>query len=395
MAKRAATKSKEASERDDGDAAPPLPTLTPGRVTRFDQIIGHQQAIARLQQAIASGRVHHAWIFAGPSGVGKLATAVAFGATLLDPTSEADLSGRVNPDPESPVQQMVRAGTHPDLHIITKELASVSRDENVRKSKQQNIAAEVVREFLTEKAVIRRSVSNASPIGKVFIVDDAELLNITSQNALLKTIEEPPEGTVVILVTSSEDRLLPTIRSRCQRIDFSSLTDAELREWLKKSCPAGHGVDQRALSWALRFAQGSPGLLALAIDCSLFAWHEALEPMLVQADKGVYSPYLGGAMHKLVDEQAAAWVKRRPNASKDAANKMWARRMLAFLSERARLQLRAHAEKGGSDAAGIDRALHMLSVTEEAGKMLAENASQSLVFENLAAQLIAQPVVQY
>jgi DNA polymerase-3 subunit delta' len=154
--------------------------------------------------------------------VGKFTTALAFAAVILDPSSQPDLSGVIEPDPESASQQLLAAGTHPDLHIITKELAVVSRVDSVRDSKQRNIAKAVLEEFLLEPAA-RTGSMNGALASKVFIVDEAELIDGVGQNSLLKTLEEPAPGSVIILVTANEERLLPTIRSRCQRVGFAPL----------------------------------------------------------------------------------------------------------------------------------------------------------------------------
>jgi DNA polymerase-3 subunit delta' len=203
-------------------------------ITTLDQIIGQAGAKRTLERAMQSGRVHHAWIFHGPAGVGKKTAAVAFAAAMLDPSTSADLGGNLVPEQDSAVQRLVRSGTHPDLHIITKELAAMSREDTVRKGKQFGIAKEVVEEFLTEPAGKSRMMPGESRAGKVFIVDEAELLSPISQNTLLKTLEEPPAGTVIVLVTSAEERLLPTIRSRCQRVSFSPLEEGEMNKWLSR-----------------------------------------------------------------------------------------------------------------------------------------------------------------
>lgn len=401
MAKKAGTgsaKSKaveaasEIPEPVSGAATIPVPTM-------LSEVIGQSAPVRTLQTVLASNRVHHAWIFAGPSGVGKRSTAIAFAAALLDPTLAANLSGELEPDLQSSTQALIRAGTHPDLHVITKELAAVSREDSVRKSKQSGIAKEVVMEFLIESAARTRVVQSGTKVGKVFIMDEAELLNDAGQNALLKTLEEPPAGTVIILVTSHEDRLLTTIRSRCQRIDFAPLTDADMQEWFRAASRAGVAFDPAQVPWLLQFAAGSPGNAMLAINHHLFAWHETLEPMLQNADKGAFAPELGSTLAKLVDERAAAWVKANKDASKDAANKAWARQMLAFLAERVRARMRASltSRRGPTPVSDpvVDRCLHMLQAIEECERFLATNVNVTLAFENLGAQLIAEPQPMY
>lgn len=356
----------------------------------LDAIIGQERAIRTLTAAMACGRVHHAWIFAGPPGVGKFTAARAFAGALLDPTTEPDLAGVPRPDPESQTQRLIASNSHPDLHVITKELAALSADDAVRRSKQTSIAKEVVQEFLVEPAQRARVVHAGTIIGKVFIIDEAELLNDASQNALLKTIEEPPEGTLLILVTSSEERLLTTIRSRCQRVEFSSLDQEELVEWIRRS---GLDLPPIQFDWLLRAAGGSPGEASLFADRGLFAWEEQIGPALDAALRGKYALGLAGAIAKLIDEQAAIEVKRNADASKDGANKVWARRMLSFIAERLRRSLREHAKSSGmnADDPKTARLLHMIQAVAEADRHIGSNVNMGLALENLTAQLVAEP----
>jgi DNA polymerase-3 subunit delta' len=399
MAKRPA----KSAGGDDGDsmlAPPPAPVETPPvhALTMLDQVIGQAQARKVLQSALASGRVHHAWIFHGPAGVGKLTAAVAFAAALLDPTTAPDLGGNLAPEPDSPVQKLVREGRHPDLHVITKELAAISRNDQVRKGKQQNIAKDVIEEFLIEPATKSRSLQGASPAGKVFIVDEAELMAPPSQNALLKTLEEPAPGTVIILITSAEERLLPTIRSRAQRVPFVPLEETDMLKWLsRRSGPAGIGaVEPGKRQWLTRFACGSPGAAEVALANDLFAWEQALKPALDQVEAGKYPIGAAAMMAAMVDERAAASVKGRPEASKDAANKAWARRLLSFVGEDLRSRLRARTVKKTAAEVEADaaaqRLLNAIDAVAAAEGYLAMNVNLAMVVENLVAQMASEPI---
>lgn len=358
-----------------GREPPPTPAEQKPFVS-LDQILGQDRAIDQLRTAISAGRIHHAWIFHGPVGVGKFTTAKAFGAMLLDPSTAPGLSGELGVDPDSPTQRLIRAGTHADFHVVVKELAAVSADAQTRDRKQFNIPLEVLREFLLEPAAKTRVVTGESPAAKVFIIDEAELIDLRGQNSLLKMLEEPPVGTVFILVTPSEERLLPTIRSRCQRVAFGPLNDASMREWLKR---AGATMTADQAAWLLTFAAGAPGVAALVLENDLFTWHSALGPMLERLDAGVFPIEMGSTMAQLIDERAAAWVKKNPDASKDAANKAWARRMFAFLAEHFRQRL--------GNAGGGVRAADAIQSIARAEEQLGANVNLALVMENLIAQL--------
>lgn len=367
-------------------------------ITMLDGIIGQAGAKQTLERAMKSGRVHHAWIFHGPVGVGKRSAAVAFAAALLDPTTSPDLGGNLAPEPDSAVQKLVKSGTHPDLHIITKELAGLSRDDQVRKGKQFGIAKEVVEEFVTEPAGRSRAMPGDSRAGKVFIIDEAELMSAISQNTLLKTLEEPPVGTVIILITSAEERLLPTIRSRCQRISFTPLEEGEMNKWLsRRGGEQGLGaIEPEKRSWLLRFAAGSPGAAEVAIVNDLFAWDDAMKDSLKLIEQGKFPIGLGETMAKLIDERAAAWVKLHPEASKDAANKAWARRMLGFLSEDMRARLRLRMQGKTAEAVEQDvsaqRLMNAIDAINAAEGHLALNVNMGLLLENLVAQMGAEAI---
>ena len=355
-------------------------------------IIGQDRAVARLGEAMASGRLHHAWIFHGPEGVGKFTAAMAWAAILLDPTTAKDGSGRYTPDPGSPTQTLLASGTHPDLHVIVKELARFSSDASVRNSKLTTIAKDVVDTHLIRPASLAPVMRTGSMAGKVFIVDEAELMdrsesNATTQNAILKTLEEPAPGTVIILVTSSEDRLLPTIRSRCQRIAFAPLPDETMRDWLAQ---ADLGVTGEERDWLLRAADGSPGRLLAMHESGVYQWHRAITPHLDEAERGVHPVELGALMGSLIDDWAREWVKqgeqRGENRSKEAANRLGARRMLGLVADRARAGL-----------ADPRRTAWSLGAVEAVGRTqryLDSNVGMKLVFEHLAAGLSApQPGV--
>ncbi|TVQ32687.1 MAG: AAA family ATPase [Phycisphaeraceae bacterium] len=347
-------------------------------------ILGQHNALRVLRAALESQRVHHAWIFHGPHGVGKRTTAEAFAGALLDPTTGPDLSGVIAPDPDSETQRLIASGMHPDLHLITKELARYSDDRAIRERKLISIPKEVIEQHLLAPASLAPRVQAGAVVGKAFIVDEAELLNDTTQNAMLKTLEEPAPGTVIILVTSSPEKLLPTIRSRCQRIAFEPLSTEEMRAWMR-SAPSQTreklGSDEAA--WVIDYAAGSPGLAMIAIEGRLYDWAVQLEPMLAAADAGEFSPELGERMTKFIDEWAKAQVEKNKNASKEAANKAGARRMLHLLAERARRQLRDDASRG-VDAAG---ALATIDLVRAAERHIESNVNLALTMEHLAARM--------
>jgi DNA polymerase-3 subunit delta' len=221
--------------------------------------------------------------------------------------------------------------------------------------------------------------------GKVFIIDEAELIDRTGQNALLKTLEEPPPRTYIILVTCRPDELLPTIHSRCQHVRFGPLDPAAMDAWLDQA-NLDLADDERA--WIRAAADGSPGTALLAATYGFFAWHQALEPMLEALERGRFPVEMGETMAGLVEEYAKAWVRDHDNASKDAANRDGTGHLLTLLASRARSRLR----EGGNDPAAAARWLEMIDLVRQAERQLEQHVNLKMVLENLVAQLARAPM---
>jgi len=213
---------------------------------------------------------------------------------------------------------------------------------------------------------------------------DRSATNAPVQNSILKTLEEPPPGSLIVLVTSSEDRLLPTIRSRCQRVAFTTLSDAEMDAWFaRRGCDA----DAREIEWVKHFADGSPGRAELALSTGLYSWARELEPLLDDLDSGRFDPKLPGVMTALVSGWAEAWVKAHPGASKEAANHAGAAHLFTILSQRARRSLRGRAGDGDQDPDRFERELASIETIRAAEGQVRANVNMQIVMENLAAQL--------
>lgn len=376
MPPKASTRKKDPKRTKVEDKRPDLMLYDPP--VGLDRIEGQSRALGVLRKSMQSGRLHHAWIFHGPEGVGKFTTAVSWASMLLDPTTAPDLAGNPAPDPDSHTQQAIRAGTHPDLFVIRKELIPFSENTKIRSNKQRNIPKDILVEYLVRPATLAPTHRERTLAGKVFIIDEAELVDQVGQNAMLKTLEEPGPGTLIILVTSSEDRLLPTIRSRCQRVGFLPLDEESMRRWVNAQ---DYGLEPEAHHWYMQYAQGAPGRFARAVESNLYRWHTQIDPMLSRAMMGEHQAGLGSMMSGLIDEWASDWVKRGDklgeNRSKEAANQKGAGMMLSLIAQRARPWL--------SDPARGDRALQTIDSVARAGEALGTNVSLKMVMEHLVA----------
>ena len=186
---------------------------------RFAELIDQRRARALLQGALRSGRVSHAYLFVGPFGVGRLATARAFAQALLCAEGGEDACGRCA------ACRKIAAGAHPDLRVI----APGGRTEYG--AERRAVGIDQIRELKREAAY-----GPYEGPRKIFIIEDAEALRAEAANSLLKIVEEPPSGVVMILITESTDALLPTLVSRSQPIRFSFVPAREIADALAARC---------------------------------------------------------------------------------------------------------------------------------------------------------------
>ncbi len=403
--------------------------------------LGQEAALRVLNQALAGGRMHHAWLFHGPKGVGKFTTALHVAQCLLCHDRSTADNGDVQPCGRCPsCGQFERDDEeHPDLHVIRKEQAAQSSITALRNRKLTNIPIDLIREHMTggwcgsgESRKYFEPIIARKPLlghNKVFLIDEAELMahgaNAT-QNAMLKFIEEPPDDTYIILVTDQADRLLPTIRSRCQRVAFGALSEAVMLERFTslhrrvEADLAGQidalqnksrlskddrarlesmqqhqnelnnlGEVQRAA--VLRFAHGSAGLAELAMRYQLYRWVEVLEPMVDALGAGRADARMGAKLGELAERFAEQWVQANDGVSKDSANKAAVRYLLALLGEFCRARLVAHAKTAPSDDAdAVEKTLlpwlRGVDLLRRAEEQLTANVAAALLLDNLAVQ---------
>ena len=214
----------------------------------FKEIFCQGRAIDMLQRAFASDRWAHAYIFAGPEGVGKFKTACTWAKLLLceKPVVEEGFADGCGSCPSC---RLFEAGSHPDFNHIYKELLEFTKD-NADKKTPVDLAIDVIREFLIAKASNRPTLSKR----KVFVVSEAERLNASSQNCMLKVLEEPPAYCSIVLLCTRLEKLLPTTRSRCQIVRFGAIEEVRIIEKLRDM-----GIEETPARYFARLAQGSLG----------------------------------------------------------------------------------------------------------------------------------------
>ncbi len=201
------------------------------RPITFAQVIGQEHVKTPLQAALSKGRIGHAYLFSGPRGVGKTTT-----ARLLAMAVNCERDERPCGECESCL--LVRGGSHPDVTEL--DAASNNSVEDIRD--------------LREKVYL----SSIRGGRRVWILDEAHMLSKSASNALLKTLEEPPEGLVFVLATTEPEKLPPTILSRTQHFRFRRLSEAEIASKLAKlTAEAGVEAAPEALALVARAADGA------------------------------------------------------------------------------------------------------------------------------------------
>lgn len=190
-------------------------------------IVGQARALDRFASAWATRKLHHAWLLAGPKGIGKASFAQAAARRVLAEAAGPpfDLPA-IETDDRHPIVKLVEAGSHPDFRwlrrLVNEKTGNLAR----------NISVDQIRE-LGEFLALTPALS----AWRVAVIDTADELETSGANALLKILEEPPANTLFFLVSNAPGRLLPTIRSRCRRLDFQKLDDDAMTSILERDAP--------------------------------------------------------------------------------------------------------------------------------------------------------------
>jgi DNA polymerase-3 subunit delta' len=226
-------------------------------VMPFASVIGHRQTVDLLRHAITHRRVPQSLLFAGPDGIGKRTTALALAQAVNCPNSrDGDACGTC------PTCHRIVRGQHADVVVVdTGEKASIGID--------------VLRDRVLD-AVGYRPFEAAR---RVFIIDGADALTPPAQDALLKTLEEPPPTAILVLVTAYPDTLLATVQSRCRRLRFGPLADADVARVLVERC----AIDRVAARTLAATSSGSVGAALGAEQGHAEADREAAVGLLASA----------------------------------------------------------------------------------------------------------------
>jgi DNA polymerase-3 subunit delta' len=323
---------------------------------------GHDDAVAQFRRSIAAGRLASAYLLVGPEGIGKRAFAEQLAKALLcERADAADLA----PCGHCQACVLCDAGSHPDIHVVQRlpgtkvlKLEQFVGDKDHRH--QEGFCHQIA---LRPKMGTRR----------IGIIDDADWFNQESANSLLKLIEEPPPGALLLLLGTSRSRQLPTILSRVQVVRFPGIPAAALRDLilaqgLAPDAAASAQLAQRASGSLARARELADPQLWLIRDRFAVAWSHA----------GDFDPT---PLAKEFDEFIAAGGKEA-----DARRQRF-RQVILIVADVLRGQIRTAAETGDSP----DAALAALDRTLEAEEQLDRNANQATLLECWLDDLAAIP----
>lgn len=224
--------------------------------------VGHDEPWREWRTAMAGERMHHGWILAGRRGVGKMPFALAAARELVA-------------EPGVP-----QPGEHPDIIILTHLPASAEDEKKRVEGKAYNTKRSIAVEQIRE---MQRRLTTRPTLGRrrAIIIDPADDLEKPSANALLKSLEEPPQGTFFLLIAHRPGRLLATIRSRCRMLRFPTLDDADIDAILTREVPQAAPETRSA---ALAAAAGSPGAALDFVELDLGRIYELMRRIVGEGD---------------------------------------------------------------------------------------------------------------
>ncbi|MCW1383518.1 DNA polymerase III subunit delta' [Novosphingobium sp. KCTC 2891] len=230
----------------------------------MSDLVGHEEPWAAWRAAMAGGRMHHAWLLAGREGLGKATFARAAAAELVAEP------GMKQPSPEH----------HPDILFLSPLPAN---DDEAKKKEEgrpylrkRNISVDQVREM--QRRLVTRPTLGAR---RAVVIDAADELEKGAVNALLKSLEEPPQGTFFLLVVHQLGRLLPTVRSRCLVVRFHPLAPPDLARALDAAAPE---LDEATREAAIAVAAGSPGAALSFAEQDLGATYAVMNRLVQSGD---------------------------------------------------------------------------------------------------------------
>jgi DNA polymerase-3 subunit delta' len=312
----------------------------------MNDYVGHDKAWRQFATACDSGKIHHGWILSGPRGIGKSAFALRAAAMLVDP--------------ENAYASMIARGSHPDI-LSVKRLPKepLKEDEVIDDATEfkRSITVDQIR-GLQQSLTTRPGLSNRRAI----IIDAADDLERGGANALLKSLEEPPVGTFFFLISHASDRLLPTIRSRCQILRFEALDDTDMAHILQRAAPEVSADELQAL---IRLGNGTPGQALDFLGLDLKEIEDAMMAIVRTGDRdnALRSNLADKLALKAAQPRYEAFLRRAPSLIAEYTRKLDATQTINGVA--------AWEAASGLAARAIALSLDKQSVVFQMGSLLA------------------------
>ena len=230
-------------------------------------IVGQDRAVAQFLDAWKNRRLHHAWLLAGPRGVGKASFARAAACRVLADAARPVMGEGLDVPDSHPISHLLAAGSHPDFRML----------ERLENPKTGNLARGISVDQVRGLGELIGSTPSLSA-WRAIVIDAADDLENSAANALLKMLEEPPANTIFFLVAHAPGRLLPTIRSRCRRLEFGPLDDGAMTSLLGRLIPGENSPE------LVRIAAGSPGRALQSASLDLAPLEADARAMMAEGD---------------------------------------------------------------------------------------------------------------
>ena len=324
----------------------------------LSEIVGHEKQLETLRQSLLNGRLHHAYLFIGPDGIGKRTLALALAQAIHCGELEGDLCGKCG------ACRAIQTGNHADVRVLEPL------------SNKKDISIQQVREL--EKMLSFRSFSGRR---KMAIIDSATLMNWPAQNALLKTLEEPPQGCILILIASNAGGLLPTVRSRVFALSFAPLP----RQLMVSFLISRRGKTREQAESLAALMMGSLGAVS-KFEKMNEKWLEWMKTLL-SLRAGDYRAALNAA-------EALAGTREDAQNFLDWAG-LWYRDLLSFriahapdkiLNVDMLQQIEEHSARIEEDDL-----FSLIFKTGEASQLIQRNVNRRMVLEDLLLRTVERP----
>ena len=275
-------------------------------------LIGHEEAEKRLLEAWKSNTLHSSWLFAGPEGIGKATLAYRFVRFLLSADeNKRESYNSLNVAEDNQVFRLIANGSHPDVKVLERDYTETDRKKILKAIKDGEALGNEELKSLKKSAFIRvddvRTINeflakkSSNDGWRVVIVDSVDDLNNAGANAILKILEEPPAKTVIMLISHNPNKLLPTINSRCAKMNLKPLEVNEVASLLRRYRPE---LSEKAVKGLAELSSGSIGKAILYADNAALTSYDDLRKIIYAKNKYKLSDLLAFCDAAVADEDS-------------------------------------------------------------------------------------------